>query len=181
MATEERQAESVQVTDKAATLLAAALPEFAREGLAGARVDAIAKAAGMNKRLLYHYVGDKTALFEAALALAYQRILSAPEALHTDEWRLICQGAACGRTERLLELTALPGVSEDAAGAGALGLRLLAGLLPELADRLLGNGTADEAGRQQALAGALRGQPGQSVKPRLKLRPTLRSGSPPQA
>ena len=70
---------------KIAELLAAALPEFARAGLEGARVDAIASAARMNKRLLYHYVGDKAALFDAALDLAYDRILeSADGAAHAD-------------------------------------------------------------------------------------------------
>jgi len=48
-------------------ILQAALVEFAREGLAGARVDAIAEAAGVNKALLYYYFGDKEALYGAIL------------------------------------------------------------------------------------------------------------------
>jgi AcrR family transcriptional regulator len=36
-------------------------------GFAGARVDAIARRAGINKRMLYHYFGDKEALFRAVL------------------------------------------------------------------------------------------------------------------
>ena len=40
-------------------ILQAALAEFAQEGLAGARVDAIAEAAGVNKALLYYYFRDK--------------------------------------------------------------------------------------------------------------------------
>ena len=161
---------------KVARLLDAALPEFAHAGLAGARVDAIARAAGMNKRLLYHYVGDKAALFEATLGLAYDRILATPEGVHSDEWRLICHGCATGRTGRLSELDALTGGRGDQFGATALGLRLLAGLLPELADQLLDNQAGDEAGRRQALGRALRGLRGTTAKPRLKLRPDLRSG-----
>jgi AcrR family transcriptional regulator len=48
-------------------ILDAARAEFAAKGLAGARVDAIAEAAGVNKRMLYHYFGNKDALFRAVL------------------------------------------------------------------------------------------------------------------
>ncbi len=161
--------------DKVAVLLEAALPEFASAGLDGARVDAIARAAGMNKRLLYHYVGDKAALFAAALDLAYDRILSAPRDLNSREWRLVCHGAACGRTGRLGELAA----ESSAENARALGLRLLAALLPELADGLLGNAEGDDAGRLQAVQKALSTPANSAPKPRLKLRPELRKGSAP--
>src|SRR3954454_8570736 len=48
-------------------ILAAALREFADKGFAGARVDAIAAAASINKRMLYHYFGDKEGLFREVL------------------------------------------------------------------------------------------------------------------
>lgn len=48
-------------------ILAAALKEFATHGFSGARVDAIARAARINKRMLYHYFGDKEDLFRAVL------------------------------------------------------------------------------------------------------------------
>lgn len=48
-------------------ILAAALKEFSAKGLAGARVDAIARNAGVNKRMLYHYFGNKDGLFSAVL------------------------------------------------------------------------------------------------------------------
>ena len=48
-------------------ILAAALREFADRGFAGARVDAIARRSGCNKRMLYHYYGDKEGLFRAVL------------------------------------------------------------------------------------------------------------------
>ncbi len=46
-------------------LLTAARSEFARYGIAGARVDRIAAAAASNKAQIYHYFGSKDALFDA--------------------------------------------------------------------------------------------------------------------
>jgi TetR/AcrR family transcriptional regulator len=48
-------------------ILVAALREFAAEGFAGARVDTIARRARINKRMLYHYFGDKKGLFREVL------------------------------------------------------------------------------------------------------------------
>ena len=55
-------------------LLTAARREFARRGLAGARVDEIAGRAGVNKQLVYHYFGDKDALYLAVLEWVYEEI-----------------------------------------------------------------------------------------------------------
>jgi TetR/AcrR family transcriptional regulator len=55
-------------------LLTAARREFARNGLAGARVDEIADRAGVNKQLVYHYFGDKDALYLAVLEWVYEEI-----------------------------------------------------------------------------------------------------------
>ena len=43
-------------------ILDAAAAEFAEHGFAGSRVDRIAKRAGCNKQLLYHYFGSKEGL-----------------------------------------------------------------------------------------------------------------------
>jgi AcrR family transcriptional regulator len=48
-------------------ILAAACNEFAAVGFAGARVDAIARAARCNKQLIYHYYQDKQGLYEAVM------------------------------------------------------------------------------------------------------------------
>src|ERR1700693_4630091 len=48
-------------------ILAAAGRVFAQSGLAGARTDAIAAAAGVNKALLYYYFKSKEALYEAVV------------------------------------------------------------------------------------------------------------------
>ncbi|GAA1925347.1 TetR family transcriptional regulator [Nocardioides hwasunensis] len=49
-------------------ILEAATAEFVAHGLAGARVDRIAANARINKAQLYHYVGNKEALYDAAVA-----------------------------------------------------------------------------------------------------------------
>ncbi len=64
-----------------AKILAAAWHEFAQKGFAGARVDAIATRSGANKRMIYHYYGDKEGLFVAVLEAAYDRVRSAELAL----------------------------------------------------------------------------------------------------
>ena len=50
-----------------AAILQAAIREFARDGIAGARTDAIARNARVNKALLYYYFKDKEALYGAVL------------------------------------------------------------------------------------------------------------------
>ncbi|MFF1641422.1 TetR family transcriptional regulator [Streptomyces sp. NPDC058246] len=53
-----------------ARLLDTAFTEFAAYGIAGARVDRIAEAAGANKRLIYAYFGNKEQLFDEVLRRA---------------------------------------------------------------------------------------------------------------
>jgi AcrR family transcriptional regulator len=52
----------------------AASAEFAALGFAGARVDAIAERAGINKAMLYYHVGDKRALYRAVLVRNIDRV-----------------------------------------------------------------------------------------------------------
>jgi TetR/AcrR family transcriptional regulator len=68
-----------------AAILQAAVREFAREGIAGARTDAIARQAKVNKALLYYYFKDKEALHSAVLdtvfgglTLAVDKVLNRP-------------------------------------------------------------------------------------------------------
>ncbi|MFW0789874.1 TetR family transcriptional regulator [Gordonia sp. CPCC 205333] len=63
--------------DSAATkarLLQAAAEEFAAHGLAGARVDRIAAAAGANKRLIYVYFTNKETLFDTVVSHSVSQI-----------------------------------------------------------------------------------------------------------
>ncbi|MBT3370015.1 MAG: TetR family transcriptional regulator [Rhodospirillaceae bacterium] len=66
-------------------ILQAALAEFSEKGLGGARVDHIAARAGANKRMLYHYFGNKDDLFLAVLEFAYSEIRNAELELNLDD------------------------------------------------------------------------------------------------
>src|ERR1700733_13800264 len=64
-----------------AAILAAAVKEFTEKGYGSARIDNIAKRANINKRMLYHYFGNKEALYVAVLESTYTSIRSAEHAL----------------------------------------------------------------------------------------------------
>lgn len=68
-----------------AAILRAATEEITAKGLTGARVDAIAERAGVNKRMLYHYFGDKQGLYLAVLEHTYAAIRAAEIGLKLDE------------------------------------------------------------------------------------------------
>src|SRR5579863_10283154 len=57
-------------------ILHAAAKEFAENGIAGARTDAIAREAGVNKALLYYYFKDKETLYGAVLDDAFAGLKS---------------------------------------------------------------------------------------------------------
>ncbi len=78
-------------------ILAAASEEFSIEGFAGARVDRIAKKAGVNKAMLYYYVGDKEALYEAVLMKNFTLLTETMEA---------ARGASQGAEDRLRSVLA---------------------------------------------------------------------------
>jgi TetR/AcrR family transcriptional regulator len=92
-------------------ILDAALAEFAAKGFAGARVDVIAKQAHINKRMLYHYFGDKEGLFREVLRRKISErsawLASAPE--EPVEYLPYWFQLACGDRDwvRLLEWEAL--------------------------------------------------------------------------
>jgi len=55
--------------------MGAATAEFAEHGIAGARVDRIAEAAGVNKAQMYAWYGSKDGLFEAVFGRHLQAIV----------------------------------------------------------------------------------------------------------
>jgi AcrR family transcriptional regulator len=55
-------------------ILKIASEEFARNGLAGARVDEIAARTRSSKRMIYYYFGDKEGLYVSALENAYRLV-----------------------------------------------------------------------------------------------------------
>jgi AcrR family transcriptional regulator len=77
-----------QVRDPEATkarILSASKKEFARYGLGGARVDAIAAQAQSNKRMMYHYFGNKEQLFRITLEQAYGHFREAEAGLELEK------------------------------------------------------------------------------------------------
>jgi TetR/AcrR family transcriptional regulator len=66
-----------QPEESRAAILQAAVREFAREGVAGARTDAIARSAGVNKALLYYYFKDKESLYQAVLDQVFSGVRAA--------------------------------------------------------------------------------------------------------
>ena len=56
-------------------ILEAAEEVFAREGFAGARIDAIGAEAGYNKSLIFHYFGGKEGLYRAVIARLKRRVM----------------------------------------------------------------------------------------------------------
>lgn len=58
-------------------ILEAATQHFAERGFDGARVDEIARAAGVNKATLYYQIGDKERLYHAVLERVFRRTADA--------------------------------------------------------------------------------------------------------
>jgi TetR/AcrR family transcriptional regulator len=97
-------------------ILSAALKEFAAHGFAGARVDAIARRADINKRMLYHYFGDKEDLFKAVLRrkIAERNAWAEASSGEPTETLPFWFEAACKDTDwvRMLEWEALQGADK---------------------------------------------------------------------
>ncbi len=55
-------------------ILKAAEQEFAEKGFYGARIDSIANNAGINKRMIYEYFGNKQELYKQVLTSVYSRL-----------------------------------------------------------------------------------------------------------
>lgn len=127
-------------------ILAAALAEFSAEGFAGARVARIARRARVNKRMLYHYFGNKEDLFreifdrklreragwitEAPISLGASLRYWFAMACEDSDWIRLSQWEALGLGEE-------PVIREDERRAslsralGDLRARQRRGLLPE--------------------------------------------------
>src|SRR5205807_8579661 len=66
---------------RALRIMRAARSEFAQRGFDGARVDRIARSAGVNKQLLFYYYHSKRGLFHSVLGQAAAELESALAAL----------------------------------------------------------------------------------------------------
>src|SRR6266576_2464962 len=81
--------------DRALRIIAAARHEFASAGFAGARLDRIARRAGVNKQLVFYYYHSKRGLFQAVLSRGAREL---EQALATVA---LAAGSAAGPLERL--------------------------------------------------------------------------------
>ena len=65
-------------------VLRAGIAEFCRHGYIGARIDQIAKHAGCNMRMIYHYFGSKERLYIAALERVFGELRLEESRLHLE-------------------------------------------------------------------------------------------------
>ena len=88
-------------------ILAAARTEFAQYGLAGARIDRIAKSAHASKERLYAHFGDKEALFREVVAADVAEFFGAatPHSDAVPEWVGNLYDLMCARPEHLRMMT----------------------------------------------------------------------------
>jgi AcrR family transcriptional regulator len=66
---------SVEKVDSKSAIMKAALAEFAEYGLDGARVDRIAKLAGVNKAMIYYYFSSKNELHREIVNFVFKPFL----------------------------------------------------------------------------------------------------------
>jgi AcrR family transcriptional regulator len=148
-------------------ILDAAAQIFATVGFAGARVDSIAAPAGVNKRLLYHYVGAKAALLDAVLAREAERV-RADSVVQPAIWRLVLEEAAQALEPRLLAALAdtFAAMDPDAA-RNQLARSMFEALLPGFVPSAAGVSVHTDP---EAVPG---GVTGAAHKPRVRMQPQL--------
>ena len=124
-------------------ILDVATEVFARDSYAGARVDDIARRAGVNKAMLYYYVGDKDALYAAVftdtMGEARKRLEAAAASAEGPEARFRAVVAAMARMAREHPHFAPLMLREVASGGAALPdsvVALMRGVFQVLADVL---------------------------------------------
>ena len=80
-------------------LLSAAAEEVLAHGSAALRVDEVAKKAGVNKRMIYHFFGDRAGLAAAVFAVYADLLCKRSSSLVAEERRFIAElfiGAGTG-------------------------------------------------------------------------------------
>lgn len=97
-------------------LLTVAASAFAAAGLDGVRVDQLAKDANVNKRMIYHYFGDKRGLYDAVIARAGARLALPDNLLSIEEWQ---QQVLQNLPVETLRLLAFEGLRLGAGGTSA--------------------------------------------------------------
>ncbi len=181
-------------------ILDAAAAEFATVGFAGARVDRIARRARINKRMLYHYFGDKQGLYGAVLTerlVGLTSVDGTPDEQLKQLLRQLDQTLARLLLWRLLEPVAASGTADDELGAeglrvalqslqrqdglpGDLDVTLLARMLMAhvVLERAHGDGGLENSGLSAItglLASMAPGEVADHPKPRVRLKPAISS------
>ena len=77
------QAEKTELTK--AKILSAAEREFSEKGIFGARIDEIAEASGVNKRMIYEHFGNKECLYRTVLQSVYSRLAEYESKYYVDD------------------------------------------------------------------------------------------------
>ena len=77
------QSEKTEITKS--KILAAAEQEFSQKGIFGARIDEIAEAAGVNKRMIYEHFGSKEELYAAVIQVVYARLAEYEKRYYIDD------------------------------------------------------------------------------------------------
>lgn len=126
--------------DSRSRIEAAAREEFKEHGLAGGRIDRIAKRSGLNKQLIYYYFGSKQELYAHTIRRAADRLRIEPTLRRT------LPGSPADRL-RLLITTMLERVVSAPEIALALTQREEDGGAADVASRLILE-LAEEIGRE---------------------------------
>jgi AcrR family transcriptional regulator len=115
-------------------ILAVATREFADRGLAGGRVDEIARRTRTTKRMIYYYYGGKEQLFVAVLERAYAEIRAAEQTIDVDHLEPAAAFSRLISIENIHRAAHIAG-REDFAGANSPAI--------ELIERILDRGRRD--------------------------------------
>lgn len=104
-------------------ILEAATEQFAAKGLAGARVDEIARKAGVNKQLVYYYYGGKLELYNQVLGQMVEESKQKIEAEATcetlaEKMELLARGGTVPNSVRWQRLLGWEALETDPAGGG---------------------------------------------------------------
>lgn len=87
---------------------------FAERGFDAVRVDELAEAAGLNKRMIYHYFGSKAGLYRAVVDPLYEMLQPAPDLEALPDWAAALR---IRMDEQSLRLLAWDGLRQESVSA----------------------------------------------------------------
>lgn len=173
-------------------LLTIAREAFAERGFDAVRVDDLAQAAGLNKRMIYHYFGSKAGLYRAVVEPLYEALRPAPDLEALPRWAEALRTSFDAQSLRLLAwdglrqksapvplIRAATARARDAADVSLLllALTLIPAAQPRLSAELTGLDPREDAfaAAWQRLQSRLLGlieEASRAPKPRHRLKPS---------